>query len=588
MQYRYYQIEAADGVKNAARRGIGRQVIALPTGSGKTLVFAKLITMINPLKRKAEGKRAQVVVLAHTRELLEQAQDKILAVNPGLKIGIEMAELTADPNCDVILGSVKTLAHKNSTRIFKLDPSRIAMVITDEAHHSVAEGYETIYRHLGIPNKIEGVQPKCLHVAVTATPIRGDGINLGDVYDEVVYQRTTLDLTPEFLVPPRHIAIDSKIRLNKVKKGANGDFSTSQLSSLLNTKDHNALIVNSYKLFGENRRTLLFAIDVAHAEELLIRFREAGISSELIIGSTPKAKRFNILERFKAGEFKVLLSVETLCEGFDDPGITCLMMARPTMSWLLLIQQVGRGTRRMVEPGTDTTQLDAQGKPVKPDFLILEFTHSHSAGKVASVSGIYNLPWIFNGQGENLYELNQKYEQLVEAIGIEYAEKVRNAEELEKALKNVDAFKKRMKKTQDNRFYQQKVAVGLSYAEFAWYRIGDGSWRLSLGSGQHFVVQSNILGHYDIGLREERLTKMFDTYTTQEEAIHGAEDFIRKNIKRALPLVKLTAPWRQGEISLKQFTLAKRIRIFPKEAKLKDITLTKGQLSVLIDQRMPK
>jgi superfamily II DNA or RNA helicase/intein/homing endonuclease len=934
-----------------------------------TIIFAGIIQECNLNKRRELNKPWRVLVIAHRKELLEQAEEKISWLCPELILSTERAEFKAFDESHVVLASVATLGRAKSKRLERFNPEDFCMIITDEGHHSVAEGYERIYDYFGVSNRARDAGR--LHIAVTATPIRGDGVDLSKIYDRVVYQKTILDLTPEFLVPCRHRTILTEIGLDEVgtysgKEGS--DFKKKELAQALNKTSLNSLAVDSWLKYAKGQKTVVFCVDVAHVQEVTEAFNNKNIPAKFVTGETPPEEREAILKMHREGKFKVLVNCEVLCldeeteiltskgwvgidamtyehqianwnqgtvtfsspkniirrereegermvtlesrgrsvrvteghrmlyrdrssdqdfkkaaardlvgqniflpvsgqaealepqfcqapdrlvtprkisynahmlrkrekyeweasfqeaerrlrriaalrykspselspdecrligfwlgdgcltscrysggtncvisqsetypriiewvdtllarlqlsnsrvvsrarpdkkapqasvrwylnrgtgsgsqecegyfpiepylnkesveylwnfseeqfdafldgywfadglhgagektptiyrlfstnknrldtlqavaacrgywsslraarvpqeshhqqgwiltlrktpetqtvrntfeieegwkservwcvtsetgniitrrhgtvtvmgncEGYDDPSLECLLILRPTKSRLLLTQMVGRGSRRLLKPGTDEVLLNNKGEPVKSYFNVIELADSHTRHQVASTPEIYSLPQIFDGEGEDLYELSGLYDELVEQVGLNLAERVKGARELRKALENVEKIKAQL---QSGQAYKQ--ATDLDFAEFAWFPLMDSSFRVSYDKSKYIVVRPDLLGNYSVGVREGRVTKILGQRGNLEEAIRAAEAFTKKTFPKCLPLVLKDIPWRGDPPSPKQLKYAKqlKLRFDPKK-------ITKGELANLISQRV--
>src|ERR1035441_7187653 len=162
MQLRSYQREALEASLTRFKAGISRQLIVLPTGMGKTVVFANL-----PQHHQLPGK---MLVLVHREELACQAADKLRRWNPDLRVGVEMGTTYAYPKDDVVVASVPTIGRLKSGRLLKFDPDAYSLVVCDEAHHSVSPSYKTVFEYFGFL----GPTPSRLLLGFTATPNRGD------------------------------------------------------------------------------------------------------------------------------------------------------------------------------------------------------------------------------------------------------------------------------------------------------------------------------------------------------------------------------------------------------------------------------
>ena len=346
-------------------------LIVLPTGCGKTIVFASLIKEL-----LTNEPHARALVLAHREELIYQAADKIGKVT-GKGVGIEMGEvhtdLLAGVKPPVIVSTVQT---QNAGRKNEFDPKEFKLLIIDEAHHAVSKIYRKTIAHYLEQN------PDCKLLGVTATPKRKDKSALGKLFDEVSFSYTISDaIGGGWLVPIKQKMIHvDEVDFSKVDM-SHGDLNPGQLAEVM--EDERALhaVATPTIEICKDMRTIIFAASVKQAERLaeIIR-RHNGKSAEFVSGETPKGERQRILERFNKGKTQFLCNVGVLTEGFDSPGVECVVMARPTASAALYTQIVGRGMRPAAEIAGHLGNIDAAAlrrkmiaDSKKPSCLVLDF-----------------------------------------------------------------------------------------------------------------------------------------------------------------------------------------------------------------------
>jgi ATP-dependent helicase IRC3 len=206
MRLRSYQSEALLSSKDKFQQGINRQLICLPTGTGKTCVFSAL--------PKHHGIDKRTMVLVHREELASQAKDKFLKWNTDFKVDVEMGDLYASNDSDVVVASVQSIGGKNSPRLQRFPKDKFGCIICDEAHHSIAQSYLNVFDHFGL---LDEDNLETLLLGVTATSNRGDGQGLGKVYQEVVYQMTILDAIKDgWLADVRGIKVKTNTSLEDV------------------------------------------------------------------------------------------------------------------------------------------------------------------------------------------------------------------------------------------------------------------------------------------------------------------------------------------------------------------------------------
>ena len=360
---RDYQQECIRSVLSSLKRGHKRVGISLATGSGKTVcsnpsdlyvssdegahttsqvIFTQLIDKVH--SRPNGGDRT--LILAHRRELVEQAARHCQLAYPDKTIDIEMGSMHASGAADITIASVQSITSRD--RLEKFSPSDYKLVLVDEAHHIVAPGYLKTLKHFGLSQK-QRDSPTL--IGVSATFSRFDGVKLGAAIDEIVYHKDYVEMiTDKWLSDVIFTTVESSANLSKVKNGAFGDFQTGELSKVVNTDEVNDITVKSWMAKAADRKsTLVFCVDLAHVSGLTHKFREYGLDARFVTGDTPKLERSEILEAFKKGQFPVLVNCGVFTEGTDIPNIDCIVLARPTRSRNLLVQMIGRGMR--LHPG---------------------------------------------------------------------------------------------------------------------------------------------------------------------------------------------------------------------------------------------
>lgn len=338
-----YQIEAIEAVEEAWKAGLQRILEVLPTGSGKTLIMGKII----------EQSHSVTLVLEQGIELVHQTAEVLKWLCPNEMVGILRGKRNFPSGATIVVASVQTLSRPESLDEWK--HYGFELIICDEAHHIVAPSYRRILSEFGC------FQPKgCRVLGLTATGKRGDHVALGHVFEDIVYERTLEEMIlAGYLADLRPIIVKTDVQLLDLRTGKTGDFNPDDLEPLINTVNRNRLIVETYLEYGENRKTLCFATSVNHAINLAKDFRRAGIRAAHIHGRMSQRARKRVLEEFKNGAIQVVVNFNLLIEGYDQPDIGCLIMGRPTRSWTLYMQMLGRGVRKCEEKGkTDCIVID--------------------------------------------------------------------------------------------------------------------------------------------------------------------------------------------------------------------------------------
>lgn len=344
---RDYQEEAVEAVLAAPGEGIQRPLVACPTGAGKTVVFAEVI-------RRREGR---ALVLAHRDELISQAADKIRMVMPGADIGIVKAQRN-EADAAVVVASVQSLSAKRLATLGSFET-----LIVDECHHAPASSYGRILTTLGA---FEDDGP--LTLGVTATPERGDKLALGKVFQKIVFRRSLVWMIAKgYLSDLRAVQVHLKADFDalKVRKG---DYIDSEVSDMLSEAHAPEMAARAYLEHAAGRRAIVFTPTVALAYEMAEEFRRQGVSAEGVDGTTHPDERRAILRRFHDGETMAVANCGVFVEGFDEPSVGAIVMAKPTRSRPAYLQMLGRGLRLF--PGkTDCLLIDLVGSTTRHDLV---------------------------------------------------------------------------------------------------------------------------------------------------------------------------------------------------------------------------
>jgi ATP-dependent helicase IRC3 len=354
---RPYQEEAIAAVNEAALEGLSRLLVALPTGTGKTVIFSHYI----------DQREGRALVVVHQDELVRQSSDKLRMVNPDLELGIVKAQEN-ETEAPVVVASVQTLARTKRLEQLRGD---FTTVVVDEAHHAVADTYRRVLEHVG---SLDEGGP--LTVGFTATPERADKVGLGQVWEKIAYQKSLLDMiTAGYLCDLRAVRITIQADLDQVHT-RHGDFVDSELESALLNADAPQHVVAAYQEHAPDRKALVFTPTVRLAHAMAEAFRQAGVSAEALDGTTPLEERRGMLRRLHTGATKVICNCSVLTEGFDSPSVDCIIVARPAKSKPLYIQMVGRGTRTYLG---------------KADCLILDVVGVTSRHSIITANEIFSL-----------------------------------------------------------------------------------------------------------------------------------------------------------------------------------------------------
>lgn len=328
----------------------GNTLAVAPTGSGKTIMLSAVTG------RVLTEPDAKACILAHRTELTGQNRAKFSRVNPTLTTSVVDANEKSWQG-HATFAMVQTLSRKaNLEQIPTLD-----LLVIDEAHHATSPSYRAVIERAQQKN------PKLLLAGLTATPNRGDGTGLREVFSNVADQITLGEMIAAgHLVPPRTFVLDvgAQEALGKVRRTAD-DFDMNEVASILNKAVINEAVVAQWKEKAAGRKTIVFCSTVAHALDVCVAFNTAGVPAGLIHGELPDAERKAHLAAYEQGDALVLVNVAVLTEGYDYTPTSCVVLLRPSSYKSTLIQMVGRGLRTV----------DPEEFPgvIKTDCVVLDF-----------------------------------------------------------------------------------------------------------------------------------------------------------------------------------------------------------------------
>lgn len=328
MELRPYQSEAKAAIYEEWDKGVRRTLLVLPTGCGKTIVFAKVTE--DCVRR---GNR--VLIMAHRGELLDQAADKI-----GKATGLGCATEKAEETClgswfRVVVGSVQSLTREKRLKQFPVD--YFDTIIIDEAHHCLSDSYQKILDYFKEANIL----------GVTATPDRGDMRNLGECFDSLAYEYTLPKaIKAGYLSPIKALTLPLKLDLSAVGMQS-GDFKSGDIATALDPYLYQ--IADEMEKHCKDRKTVVFLPLVKTSQKFRDILNSKGFKAAEVNGDSKD--RAEVLAAYERGDYNVLCNSMLLTEGWDCPSVDCIVVLRPTKVRSLYSQMVGRGTRLF--PGKD-------------------------------------------------------------------------------------------------------------------------------------------------------------------------------------------------------------------------------------------
>ena len=319
-----YQEDMKERIEKALR--LHRSVMAqMPTGTGKTYLLTAVIDSFvsnNPMEK--------VWIVAHRRELVSQIDETVRKFHS-----------YSASNTSSLLSSVKAMSIQWLMRHYDEIEEEPGMIVIDEAHHALAKTYKEMWERF----------PKAKFLGLTATPCRLNGKGFTDLFDVLVQSWAV----PEFISKGRLATYDfvsikpdgvtQRLIDSLQKRGADGDYQNKEMDMLLNKKPSIERLYRSLEEFGKDRKGIVYAINISHAQKITKLYQEHGVKAIAIDSKTPATERQQDIEAFKKGDIQVLVNVDIFSEGFDCPDVEFVQLARPTLSLAKYLQMVGRGLR---------------------------------------------------------------------------------------------------------------------------------------------------------------------------------------------------------------------------------------------------
>ena len=319
-----YQEDMKERIEKALR--LHRSVMAqMPTGTGKTYLLTAVIDSFvsnNPMEK--------VWIVAHRRELVSQIDETVRKFHS-----------YSASNTSSLLSSVKAMSIQWLMRHYDEIEEEPGIIVIDEAHHALAKTYKEMWERF----------PKAKFLGLTATPCRLNGKGFTDLFDVLVQSWAV----PEFISKGRlatydFVSIKSDGMTQRLidslqKRGADGDYQNKEMDMLLNKKPSIERLYRSLEEFGKDRKGIVYAINISHAQKITKLYQENGVKAIAIDSKTPDTERQQDIEAFKKGDIQVLVNVDIFSEGFDCPDVEFVQLARPTLSLAKYLQMVGRGLR---------------------------------------------------------------------------------------------------------------------------------------------------------------------------------------------------------------------------------------------------
>ena len=544
LKLRPYQEEIIEAVYSEHAKGVMRQCVVLPTGAGKTASAISFCRSWWDSTIRPENSR--ILWLTHRDELVQQATKAVSTWWPGHpSVGVVKAERD-EFFCDFVVASVQTLAREkrmqnllNSDGGIFGDYGKFGLVISDEHHYSPAPVWSKVLEDLGC-----GQPDGPLMIGLTATPKRADGVGLKVTTDAIVYEKNIIwGIENGFLVPPVGRAVDVDLSQVKISQG---DYQLGSLGDALEFANAHHMVASMVQKYASDRKTIVFTPTVMFAQLVMEECRKMGFAAEMVSGETPSEERQGMYARLRSGDTKIIVNCNVLVEGFDEPSVDCVVMARPTKSQTLFIQAVGRGLRTF---------------PGKQDCLVIALAGSER-NKLVTLADLAGSEY-----SKELKE-DEKEDELFDLIGSLNVQIKRKAEKFGLKARQIDLLGMVQKKVAwamiNQSMFAKRIPKNIDDRQpvIVWKQeLPADTWKVcEVTEQKNYVKRSKVL-----------LSGVdFDT----------AQNFANDHIKSILPpaFVNPSATWRNEPVSEKQLEQLKKWRV-PFNPK----TVTRGEASALLD-----
>ena len=445
-------------------------------------------------------------------------------------------------------------------------------ILVHNCHHSTADTYKNVLRYFEVLKEEDNNSDKIL-LGVTATPNRSDHTGLDVIFDEITFNYSLQQgIKEDYLSNIKAFTVETKNDISEVGTRM-GDFIEGELADAINNQKRNQLIVETYQEVTPDTKALVFASNVEHTVSLAETFKEAGIRVGYILGSTNKEERKELLRKFKTGEKQVIVNCNVLSEGFNEPSIETILMARPTKSSVNYSQQVGRGTRIFEN---------------KTHLNLVDFVDNLGNNNIITLPTLFGCQVTLKGtKGKFITEIVEKIESIKEVnpdYDVSNIADWNDNENIDKVIKEINIFD------------QATIPIeAKKYSTYSWLRNQDG-FILKLPPKDEMYysleIKQNMLDKYEFTQKEfikvtpsrfnrykswQKINETIEhTSSELEDIFKKSDNYIKDNFQEYSIILNQTGSWRADAPSDKQLSMLKKFKISV------PANLSKGEASVLI------
>lgn len=563
-------------------KGGQRGLVVAATGAGKTVIFNTIIR-----KTLSWDLGATALALAHRKELLVQIRDTAKWINADMPCSIHSGDDKATRGSRIVAASVQTVGLPHSTALDWLSPN---IVVCDEAHHAAADTYQRAFTRFGCYDDYGTTL-----CGVTATPHRLDNKALVGkvdkaIFEEIVFRYDIVAAIKDgFLVDLKGYRAAAKVDLSKVKV-SRGDYQQNQLEDAMNVDPVNQLAYESWVNAGKGHQTIVFCAGVDHAKAVAEVFREKGIKAAAVWGDMPPRERIQVIDDFRAGRIKVLTNMDILTEGFDAREAGCVILLRPTKSWSLFVQMIGRGLRTLpgivegIEFEDASVRRAAIRQSSKPECIVIDIVamageEGHNVTEKKDGTGdpclnaLVGLPEGLDLEGHSVIEALEEFEEMPEVVRAAANRRRKlNFSDLTAVLSQVEML-----------LEIEPPEEAVQNGELYWLKTGDLEYQVDCGSQggcqRKAVLIGDFIGNWKLVIESTfRDPKEFAMPDNLPLAFRAAEGVIANEFMGVSRLASRKAQWRLGSPTVNQVMYLKGRGI---DQHILD-NLTKGSASAMI------